>query len=387
MISSAVSFKLLAAAAALGNVAIATAVLPAEQAVAFLAAISFAQLFQPFAGFGLVTRLVAVRDNDELLRVKHRQYFAVYAILVAIASAFTSFGQGATLEIALFAAVLALHAIEAERVRAGYGNHSGIYVQNVAVLLSSFTVLAFGEFTILPSVLMAIAYVGYLRQVPESGSKEQHTQTLTPAWADVLKGLRAMSVTQFYSAIVVLAALILIPEEALLVTLVYRSGLFFNWQLFYWMRFGHKAALDIYTDENVATNKRLARLSLIAFVGAAVGALTVNLIGPIHDLLDRFGGVDLPYLAVLIAAYGGVQFALSRTFPFEATVVYRTDSRSDRNYVAFWAAGIVAVAVVSQLVPNALALLVAVEVCRVGFRLVSHQQFKTLENYGQAIPA
>ncbi len=387
MISSAVSFKLLAAAAALGNVAIATAVLPAGQAVAFLAAISFAQLFQPFAGFGLVTRIVAIRDDEELLKVRHRHYFFLYAVIVAIASAFTSLGQGATWEIAVFAGLLALHAVESERVRAGYGNHSGIYVQNATVLLGSLSVLALGEFTVVPGVLIGLAYLGYLSKVPEAQSSRETTTKMTPTWADALKGLRAMSVTQFYSAIVVLAALILAPEEALIVTLVYRSGLFFNWQLFYWMRFGHKAALDIYTDENVATNKRLARLSFLAFAGASIGALLVNVVPPLRDLLERFDQVDLPYLAILIAAYGGVQFALSRTFPFEATVVYRTGTRPDRNYVAFWALGIASVAVISQIVPNAVALLIAVEVCRVGFRVLSYRQFTTLDLAPDTVPA
>ena len=223
MISSAVSFKLLAAAAALGNVAIATAVLPAGQAVAFLAAISFAQLFQPFAGFGLVTRIVAIRDDEELLKVRHRHYFFLYAVIVAIASAFTSLGQGATWEIAVFAGLLALHAVESERVRAGYGNHSGIYVQNATVLLGSLSVLALGEFTVVPGVLIGLAYLGYLSKVPEAQSSRETTTKMTHTWADALKGLRAMSVTQFYSAIVVLAALIVAPEEALIVTLVYRA--------------------------------------------------------------------------------------------------------------------------------------------------------------------
>lgn len=384
MISNAVAFKLFAAAIALGNVAIATAVLPTSQAVAFLSAVSFAQLFQPLAGFGLVTRLVAIKDAATILATRHRSYFALYGVAVSGLAVLVSFAQGAPLEIVLFAAALTAHAVESERVRAGFGSHAGIYVQNITVFLGSLTVLVLGEFTFLPAVLMIIALVAYQGFVPERGFEGERVESMKPNVTDVVKGVRAMSVTQFYSAIVVVSALLLPAAEALLVTLVYRSGLFFNWQLFYWMRFGHKDALDINTPENRATNRRLSRLSLISFVGAAVGTVVVNFITPVADLLDRFDGTDIARLAILITAYGGFQFLLSRTFPFEATVVYRTGSGADWVYLGLCAVALVVTAVGAASTQSAVALLVIVEVCRVAFRVLSRRQFSDLPQATQS---
>lgn len=378
MISNAVAFKLFAAAIALGNVVIATAVLPTSEAVAFLSAVSFAQLFQPMAGFGLVTRLVAIKDENTILATRHRSYFALYGLAVGVLAIAVSLAQGARIEIVLFAAALAAHAVESERVRAGFGSHAGIYVQNLTVFLGSLTVLVLGEFTFLPAALMFAALLGYQAFVPERQFDGELLHAMKPNMKDVVKGVRAMSVTQFYSAIVVVSALLLPAAEALLVTLVYRSGLFFNWQLFYWMRFGHKDALDINSPENRATNNRLSRLSLVSFAGAAVGTLAVNFISPLADLLDRFDGTDIRRLAILITAYGGFQFLLSRTFPFEATIVYRTESRPDWAYLGLCGLALGATAVGAVSTQSAVVLLIIVEVCRVAFRVLSRRQFSDL---------
>ena len=387
MISNAVAFKLFAAAVALGNVAIATAVLPTSQAVAFLSAVSFAQLFQPMAGFGLVTRLVAIKDEDTILATRHRSYFALYGLVVAGLALIVSLAQGAPLEIVLFAAVLAAHAVESERVRAGFGSHTGIYVQNLTVFLGSLTVLVLGEFTFLPALLMGAALIGYQAVVPERKFDGEILHTMKPDLKDLVKGVRAMSVTQFYSSVVVVSALLLPAGEALLVTLVYRSGLFFNWQLFYWMRFGHKDALDVNSPENRATNKRLSRLSLISFVGAAIGALAVNVITPLANVLDGFDGTDIGRLAILIAVYGGFQFLFSLTFPFEATIVYRTESGPDWIYLGLYLLALAVTAIGALTAQSAVALLIIVEVCRVAFRVLSRRQFTDLASASEPAPA
>ncbi len=361
---------------ALGNVVIATTILPTGQAVAFLSAISFAQLFQPLAGFGLVTRLVAMQDSDEILATRHRPYFALYALVFAVAGALIAVAQGAPSEIALFAAALTAHAVESERVRAAFSNHGGIYVQNVTVFLGSLSVLLFGEFTLVPAALMVTALVGYQAFIPERRSTVSVIGSITPQVKDVVKGVRALSVTQFYSAVVVLSALILPSAEALLVTLVYRSGLFFNWQLFFWMRFGHKKALDVNSEENRATNARLSRLSFVSFIGAAVGALVVNFVPWVADILERFDGTDIGLLAVLIAAYGGFQFVFSRTFPFEATIVYRTGVKEDWAYLGVYALALGMVALTGITLASAAILLIVVELFRIAFRLVSKRQFE-----------
>ena len=359
--------KGLALGASFVNVVFAAAALPVADALLYLSMLSLVQLTIPFAGLGLGQRMVRLREDAGAMPWKVRPWFHASILLGLGLLVLQTLRSDAGPKGVLFAlvAVLLVHIAHAEWVRTAQARQMGFFIYNLSMLAIAGIFVVTGTVSplaLLPALVALAVLLVRERALFFGGGGEP----CRPNRTDITTAFRVISVNQFYNVIVVLLSLIAASPAILTLVLVWRFAMFFNWQTFYWMRFGHKDTIDGATPERMAENRRVNRLNW-----AACGSLAVA-------LLAVFPGGMLGYLQgtpfdarffALLALYGAVRTAINLIFPHELFAIYRGSDRQNLGFLALAGLSFTAIALAALILQSPFALLLLVEAVALGWRL------------------
>ena len=148
------------------------------------------------------------------------------------------------------------------------------------ILCTAIGILITREFSYLLSLLPAGGII--LLMVLEFRGIKPQGDLVSPGLTDILRSARVASVNQFYNVIIFLFSLMAGLPGLLTLILVYRFNIFFNWQSFYWLRFGHKKTANGIEDSHRRENWKTIYLNILALVGVAVGSGILLLLSLIH---------------------------------------------------------------------------------------------------------
>ena len=363
----AVAQKVLALWASFANVVFAAAALPVTDALLYLSMLSLVQLTIPFAGMGLGQRMVRLREDAGVIPWKVWPWFYLSILLgLALLAAQTLRSDAGPKGILLaLIAVLLVHIVHAEGVRTARARQRGFFIYNLSLLAIAGIFVAAREISqlaLVPAFIALVILLVHERDLFFAGRGEP----CRPGRTDITTAFRVSSVNQFYNVIVVLLSLIGASPAILTLVLVWRFAIFFNWQTFYWMRFGHKDTINGATPERVSENRRVNRLNWLA-CGSLFVALLILFPGETLGYL-----IDTPFDAeffALLTLYAGVRTAINLIFPHELFAIYRGSDRQNLGFLGLAGASFALIALAALMLHNPFILLLLVEGVALGWRL------------------
>lgn len=328
MIFRIIGHKGLALAAAFLNVVLAAEVLPEPSSVYYLASFSFIQIMMAYAGFGVAHKLVTLKD-DQAIQVKTWPWFLasiLFGCSLVIAQSFLV-DAPYKYQILLFICLALTLTVLSEWIRCAIARHSGFVIYNVMILCTAIGILITREFSYLLSLLPAGGII--LLMVLEFRGIKPQGDLVSPGLTDILRSARVASVNQFYNVIIFLFSLMAGLPGLLTLILVYRFNIFFNWQSFYWLRFGHKKTANGIEDSHRRENWKTIYLNILALVGVAVGSGILLL----FDLQQHLGKAFNVQFIQLLLYYAALRVLVNLMFPYELFLIYGTDLKTDLKLV------------------------------------------------------
>ncbi len=329
MIFRIIGHKGLAMAAAFLNIVLAAEVLPEASSVYYLASFSFIQIMMAYAGFGVAHKLVAAED-DQAMQAKTWPWFLASILFGCALIVAQNFLVEAPhkYQILLFVCLALTLTVLSEWVRCAIARHSGFVIYNVMILCTAVGILITRDFSYLLSLFPAGGIV--LLMIMEFRGIKPQGKLISPGLADILRAARVASVNQFYNVIISLFSLLMAGLPGLLtLILVYRFQIFFNWQSFYWLRFGHKKTVGGIDDSHRRENWKTIYLNIAALVGVAVGSGILVL----FDLQEHLGRAFNTEFLKLLLFYATIRVSVNLFFPYELFLIYGTDLKTDLKLV------------------------------------------------------
>jgi len=352
-------FKSTALSASFVNVIFAATALGQEKALLYLSMLSLIQLMIPFAGFGLAQRLVRTRDSVTP-RWRVRPWFLASIILglAGLLLQVLSIPVSDRWLLLLFTAILLIHVILSEWVRAAHARQVGFFQYNVTLFVIAGLILIQGNISLL-SVFVAGAGLGVFLYWERGVFFADDTISVRPSREDLITAFRVSSINQYYNIIIVMLSLLVASPVILKLVLVWRFNIFFNWQIFYWLRFGHKDTIGVIGPERLAENRRVNRLNLLACTSLVV------------VLLILFPGEGIWYLEgttfdteffQLLGVYALVRTAINLVFPYEIFAIYRASENETLSFLGMAILSFAAIGAATLFLDKAMVILLLVEV-------------------------
>lgn len=328
-IASAVMFKALAMVSSFVNVVISGIVLPVDLALIYLAMLSAIQALIPFSGIGLAQRLV--RSEPAVIQTwRVWPWFAISTFMVvSILYLQTKRLDAAVIApIFLLCSIFAIHIAVSEYLRAGFARQTGFHVFNAGLFAVAILVLLQDGIGLIASVVASVALLTLLYNERELLFA---TKNEWPSFefGDLRTAVRVSSVNQYYNLLVIGLTLIA-PSPSLLATvLVWRFNIFFNWQTFYWLRFGHKDLKGRPSDTQRLENVRMIRLNILACIAACIvtGGIFFTSVG---NWVDGTA-FDRDFFALLLF-YAVLRTTINLIFPYELFSIYTSTIVKDLKF-------------------------------------------------------
>lgn len=364
----AVGHKSMALAAAAVNVVVPAAVLSTADAGLYLAMFSLVQLSIPLAGLGMFQRLVS-SDPAWAVRVRPWRAWAgstTLGVVVLGLQATTSDAAAGPAILAMAVASLVLVG-SAERIRAIHGRQVGFVAYNLVLAVSATVILLAGR---VPGWLFLVPLGAWVVVEWTDGWRVLGSDVRVGLRGrDLLKAGRVTLVNQYYSVIIVgLSLLPVDPAVIVVLTVVYRFNIAFNWQTFLWLRLEHRATVAGRTDRASRQNRQMLGLNWLCYLVVVAGLVVAAAVGPplvppgLSDVLTF-------RLAGLVALFGGLAMAENLVFPAEVFELYRGTPRADLASLGTGALGLALVAVAVLAVGAPVVVIIAGELGWFGLRL------------------
>lgn len=373
MILRVIGQKFLALGAAFLNVVVAVAVLPADQSVFYLGVLSVLQLMLPTAGLGLGQRLVT-EDIATGRDLRVWPWFAggllIGLVFMAVSAAQSPVPSSDLWAYAPLLTTSAILIVAAEKLRAAEAVQDGFWLYNLSLLgVAGLFWLERGVavwFAVLPLTALILVYIRN-RDAFRMGST-----AVTPRVQDLVRAVRVASINQYYAVITLVLALSGSGAGVLILMTVYRFQIFYNWQNFFWMRFGHKGLSSGPDRGQVRRNRTYVLLNLGA--AAATGLVVVLLQNTTLGQLTNGTpfGAEFQYM---VLAYAVIRSLMNIIFPFELFHLYQGTLRRDLFWLLIAGISFAVMTVLAIAGTQPYTLLIIGELIWLGWRILA---FKTL---------
>lgn len=361
--------KALGLGAGLINVLVAAAVLVPETSYLYLTSLSASQIFMAFSGFGLSHRLVGMSQDDARTQ-KVWPWFALTQI-GGLAVFFWLAQQSetrTTYAVLVFTGALLLLLLLAEWLRTATARQSGFIIYNLMLLATAPVILWQQDITYVVAILpflgcLILLWIG--RDFYRLSGTPTH-----PKITDLLRAFRVASVNQYYNFIILLFPILGMQADVVIIVLVFRFAIFYNWPNFFWLRFGHKQLAQGITPERVRQNRKFIAVNLVAF--------TVTLIAVwIAATFDLFvylpsGLIDLDF-AYLLLFFAGLRVVVNLYFPYELFLVYRSTLKQDIWLIGVSLGSFVMLAICMSVTQNPYILITTIELVWLSWRRLSQK--------------
>jgi hypothetical protein len=361
------SHKILAMFAGFFNVMLAAAVLDPEVSYLYLTTLSASQIFMAFSGFGLTQRLVILPEED----ASQQRVWPWFGLtLIAGIMVFVWLYQQSAIDppigVVVFTSCLLLLLLLAEWLRAAMARQVGFVIYNLSLLVAAFVILWQRDISVMLAIIPCIGVVVLLWQ--GRGFYKFSGVPLHPKLADLVRALRVASVNQYYNLIVLLFPFVGVDASVLGILLVFRFGIFYNWQNFFWLRFGHKQLTQNIDNSHKRQNRKFILMNMVAFVGTVIVLWAVIL----FDLF-RFvpsGAFDREF-AYLLIYFAALKVGVNLIFPYEVFLLYRSTLRVDLMLLIGALACLTLLGVGIMSLTNTFLLITLVELVWLAWRIIS----------------
>lgn len=373
MIKAAFFHKVLGISAGLISVFVIAAVLSPEVAEYYFTSMSAIQISIPFVGLGLSQFLVSrsIHDNRVKISASDIALIVISALLFVVVLYILGldyYTGGNTLFIYLV--IYLLLVFLSELYRATFVFQAGFVVINLIILALSFWVMVSKAFhsamVVLPMlglmvVLILLRRTAYKFELTKSGL------SFNP-FISILRSLRVSVFNQYYHIVIVLLALFGGLSESLLLILIYRLNVIFNWQAFYWLRFAHKQTVGGVTDESKKENFKVFLISITLIFLANTAFIAGDYLGIFNDIGIDFINKDFIKLALTFSVFKAV---MSVTFPYELFTIYSKNERTANKLLILLGVLLIGVICLSHFLDDVFTILIIVEIVIIFARIVS----------------
>ncbi len=328
-IISAVLFKVVALGASLVNVTVAGIVLEPNIAILYLAMLSTAQIMIPFAGLGIGQKLVTTPPKD-IMDWRLGPWFLGSTLLgIGILCAqYYSANAPETLPVFVLCIIFLTIISVSELVRSGFARQTGFKIYNFTLLFIALFVFVSNGFTYTMALLALCGLAGFIYK-ERAVFFSIGTKSVKPNISDLGRAFRVLAVNQYYNVLVVLLSLFATSPELLAVVVVWRFNIFFNWQTFYWLRFGQKDLAAGVNQARLTENKKVSLLN----IAACALACTVAALANFTNVLDFLSATafDTSFFK-LLAFYAVIRTLINIIFPYEIFAIYNETSLSTSKF-------------------------------------------------------
>ena len=364
--------KVLGLFAGFFNIVLAASVLDPSISYLYLTTLSAAQIFMAFSGFGLTHKLVTM-PPEEAQTQQAWPWFALTqgAGMAVFAWLFFKAGSEPPMGVLVFNSLLLLLLLLAEWLRAAMARQIGFVIYNVILLVSALIIFWLRD---IPVALGLLPLLGCLILLWQGRGFYRFTGTpVRPNMADLVRAMRVASVNQYYNLIVLLFPLVGLQAEALGILLVFRFAIFYNWQNFFWLRFGHKQLNQDIEPSHKKQNRKFILMNIVAFAG------TIAVVG-IALMFDLFrfvpSGAFNAEFAYLLLYFAALRIVINLCFPFEVFLLYRSTLRVDLMLLGGSLISFALLAVALTSLSNSFLILTLVELVWLIWRLISWRVLK-----------
>ena len=185
---------------------------------------------------------------------------------------------------------------------------------------------------------------------------------------DIYRTFRVASVNQYYNFIVLLCSLTGLGPESLVVVLIFRFAIFYNWQNFFWLRFSHKELSQPIEKKHRMNNLRFVRVNFLALFGT----IAVAILAQIFDLYRYVpsGAFDREF-ALLLLYFAALRTVINLIFPYEVFLLYSANLRTNVLFLIFSSLSLMIIAYIMWLSKNPFTIITCVEINWIIWRFLS----------------
>ena len=359
--------KILGLFAGFLNIVLAASVLDAPVSYLYLTILSASQVFMAFSAFGLTHKLVTMTHEDAQVQ-RAAPWFALTFVLGLALFSWLYYDTEADVPIGVivFSGLLLLLLLLAEWLRAAVARQVGFIIYNVVLLVAAIIIFATRDIPLMLG-LLPLAGCGILLW-NERRFYRILGITIRPELRDFVRALRVTCVNQYYNLVVLMFPFVGVSVEALSIILVFRFAIFYNWQNFFWLRFGHKQLTQDIDKSHSVQNLKFIKMNIVALAGT-IAVLTPT----VYFELFRFvpsGAFDAEF-AYLLLYFAAVRTLVNLCFPFEVFLLYRSKLRGDLLMLGISLISFALLAFVLQSATNAFLIITIVELVSFSWRLIS----------------
>ena len=375
-IAKAVAFKASALGTSFVNVVFAATILQPEDSLLYLAMLSLIQIMLPFAGLGMSQRLVKL-SPEEALALRVWPWFVASVVIgftVLVAQAWVAETPNRWLWLGICTVLLSLMMV-AEWLRTGYQRVSALFLFNSAIFGIAVIVLGAGGIStwlLAPPVAALCVALFMGRDVIAACS----TNSLMPRLVDLTTAFRVTSISQYYSIIIVMVSLLVNSPLILALVLVWRFTVFYNWQTFYWVRFGHKQMVGGLTPERWRENRKVIRLNFLAAGGTLLVVGSIYLFGLQGHLEGT--ALDTTFFR-LLCFYAVLRVTMNLIFPYEVFTLYNKRPGDDLSFLAMATICFVVIGVLVVTVQNGIVIILGIEAIWMLWRFDARRRLRLWE--------
>ena len=355
------------------NVIIAAAVLPAAVSFHYLTILSASQVFMAFAGFGISHRLVLL-PSTEARKQRSWPWFLLTLITGCLFFYYLSRGIPSIdwRPTTYFVSALFLLIILAEWLRAAIAQQIGFIIYNVTLIVAAFCIFILKTIPIWLGILPVIGSISLLWVARDFYSL--HGKNISPKMADIYRAIRVASVNQYYNIIVMLCAVIGLGPEGLVVVLIFRFAIFYNWQNFFWLRFGHKELSQSIKNKHKKDNLKFVKVNFVALAGTLCVASLAHIFDLYHFVPNS---VFNRHFTILLVYFATLRTAVNLIFPYEVFLLYSADSKTNAIFLIFSFISIMIISFIMWVSKDPFVIITFVEINWVVWRYVSKRILKT----------
>lgn len=359
--------KVLGLVAGFLNVIIAAAVLPAATSFHYLTILSASQVFMAFAGFGISHKLVLL-PAEEAQRQRSWPWFLLTFVMGCLF--FNYLNKDPTAinlwPTTFFVSGLFLLIILAEWLRVAVARQIGFIIYNITLIIAASTIFVSKSIPIWLGILPILG--SFLLLWAGRNFYTIYGEHIRPKMEDIYRTFRVASVNQYYNFIVLLCSLTGLGPESLVVVLIFRFAIFYNWQNFFWLRFSHKELSQPIEKKHRMNNLRFVRVNFLALFGT----IAVAILAQIFDLYRYVpsGAFDREF-ALLLLYFAALRTVINLIFPYEVFLLYSANLRTNVLFLIFSSLSLMIIAYIMWLSKNPFTIITCVEINWIIWRFLS----------------